>query len=157
MWKFLSSYSNINCNAISDFFLMEWKLQHSIYCRNVFKTKSNFCDRAFLRKQLMTKSRWLIFQKSSIIDVWLGSKYICLCITTLLSTILHIICYLDIHSHLCMVFARSLFLLSWVILMEASVIIIFQDQLIKKMAQNRQNPDIIIVTISTKRWNSITQ
>ena len=40
--------------------------------------------------------------------------------------------------------------MSCVILIEAPVIINFQDQLMKRMAQNRQKPGIIIETASRK-------
>ena len=38
-------------------------------------TNSNICDVDFLLKQLMAKTRWLFLQKSSNVDVRLGSKY----------------------------------------------------------------------------------
>ena len=41
------------------------------HIEGVFRTQSNICDKAILRKY----SRWLFSQKHSIAYVWQGSKY----------------------------------------------------------------------------------
>ena len=51
-----------------------WTLILSITTRGVLRTQSNIYNGAFSRKYLMAFSRYLFFQESSIVDVWLGSK-----------------------------------------------------------------------------------
>ena len=43
--------------------------------RIIFRTHSNVYDEAFLQKQITAFSRWIFSQRSSFVDVWLGSKY----------------------------------------------------------------------------------
>ena len=49
--------------------------RNSSHVKCVFKTQSKIYDGAFLRKQLTAFSRWLYSQKSSILDIVLGSTY----------------------------------------------------------------------------------
>ena len=51
------------------------KIIKCIHIRGIFRTQSYIYDGVFLQKQSIVFSRKLFSQKSSIVDVWLGSKY----------------------------------------------------------------------------------